>query len=190
MERSARIRNFIFAQDYNNGFDASEDYMIMPEMDLSSIENPVALEFYSFFTGSRVYSDGFLLVKVSSGEEYDQSNYNSMIIEYGGDTVEDPLFIESIPFNTTGTITGYTNDYNEECVLGMSNSPDVVYSFTPNYNMVVDVDLCSKKLFMIQKYLYMKIQQAIWQIQLMARVLAMMIIAVIIHQSYISFIAA
>ena len=70
-----------------------------------------------------------------------------MFIEYGGDTVEDPFFIESIPFNATGTITGYTNDYDEECDAGTSNSPDVVYSFTPNYNMVVDVDLCSEETF-------------------------------------------
>ena len=50
--------DFAFAQDYNNE-DASEDYLILPPQNFSSIENPVALEFYSFFTGSRVYSDGF-----------------------------------------------------------------------------------------------------------------------------------
>ena len=46
--------DFAFAQDHNNE-DASVDYMIMPEMDLSTIGEPIALEFFSFFTGSRVY---------------------------------------------------------------------------------------------------------------------------------------
>ena len=136
---------FIFSQDYSDGFDASEDYLIMPAQNLSSIGNYVALEFYSFFTGSRVYTGGSSFGKTASSNSYDQSNYNSMIIEYGGDTVEDPFFIESIPFNATGTITGFTDNYDEECGAGTSNSPDVVYSYTPGYDMVLDVNLCSEE---------------------------------------------
>ena len=46
--------DFAFAQDHYDE-DASVDYMIMPEINLFDLGEPIALEFYSFFTGSRVY---------------------------------------------------------------------------------------------------------------------------------------
>ena len=61
--------DFAFAQDHNDE-DASEDYLVMPEMNLSSIGEPIALEFFSFFTGSRVYSDSLPYGKMSSGKIY------------------------------------------------------------------------------------------------------------------------
>ena len=134
--------DFAFAQDHNNS-DASEDYLVMPEMNLSSIGQPVALEFFSFFTGSRVYSDSLPYGKFgSSNAPYNQENYPNMS-ENGGDTVEDPLFIDAIPATLTGTTIGYTDDYNEVCPHDGGEAPDVVYEFTPDQDIVVDVSMCS-----------------------------------------------
>jgi hypothetical protein len=60
----------------------------------------------------------------------------------GGDTVEDATVIASLPYSDTGTTVGYIDDYDETCPYSGSTSPDVVYSFTPNSDTTVDVDLC------------------------------------------------
>lgn len=60
----------------------------------------------------------------------------------GGDTVFDATVITGLPFSDTGTTFGYFNDYDEVCPYTGSTSPDVVYSYTPNSDAVVRVDLC------------------------------------------------
>jgi hypothetical protein len=60
----------------------------------------------------------------------------------GGDTIETAVPITGIPFNDTGTTTGYTDDYDEMCPYGGGISPDVVYQFTPVATTSVDIDLC------------------------------------------------
>jgi hypothetical protein len=50
--------------------------------------------------------------------------------------ITDPL-----PVVYTGTTAGYLNDYDEVCSY-TSTSPDVVYSYTPTGNEVVDITLC------------------------------------------------
>ena len=45
----------------------------------------------------------------------------------------------SIPYSNFGNTQGYNDDYDIICDAGASTSPDVVYSFTPDYDMVVDV---------------------------------------------------
>ena len=50
--------------------------------------------------------------------------------------------ITALPFTASGTTTGYTDDYEEACPYA-SNSPDVVYSFTPGAEIYVDASLCS-----------------------------------------------
>ena len=59
----------------------------------------------------------------------------------GGDTIEDATPIDGLPFSITGTTTGYMNDYDVECPFD-SMSPDVVYSFMPQADLEIDVDLC------------------------------------------------
>jgi hypothetical protein len=60
----------------------------------------------------------------------------------GGETVDDAFVIPALPFGDTGSTTDNIDDYDEACPYTGSLSPDVVYSFTPSENIVVDIDLC------------------------------------------------
>jgi len=62
-------------------------------------------------------------------------------VKQGGDTIFDATVIPGLPYFNTGTTVGYIHDYDEECPYD-SNSPDVVYSFTPDSDIQIDVDLC------------------------------------------------
>ena len=64
------------------------------------------------------------------------------IPKQGGDTIGDAAVIPGLPYSNTGTTAGYNNDYDEACPYTGSTSPDVVYSFTPDSDVDVDVDLC------------------------------------------------
>ena len=61
----------------------------------------------------------------------------------GGETIEDAFPIDALPFIDTGNTCDNIDDYEEVCPFS-SNSPDVVYSFTPGMDMVVHLDLCSE----------------------------------------------
>lgn len=63
------------------------------------------------------------------------------VLRQGGDTIGEAFPIGSLPFTDTGTTAGYVHDYEEQCPHE-SMSPDVVYRFTPEYDVLVDVDLC------------------------------------------------
>ncbi|SVA49021.1 uncharacterized protein METZ01_LOCUS101875, partial [marine metagenome] len=51
--------------------------------------------------------------------------------------------VDGLPYSDTGTTTGYTDDYDEACPYTGSTSPDVVYSYTPDADGIMSVDLCS-----------------------------------------------
>lgn len=59
----------------------------------------------------------------------------------GGDTIETAVVIGSLPYYTTGTTAGYSNNYDEMCPYD-SNSPDVVYQWTADFDGPVDIILC------------------------------------------------
>ena len=59
----------------------------------------------------------------------------------GGNTIGEALVIPSLPYLTSGTTSGYTNNYDEACPWS-STSPDVVYAFTPTEDLMVHIDLC------------------------------------------------
>ena len=61
----------------------------------------------------------------------------------GGDNIAGATVIPSTPFNDTGHTTGYTDDYEEGCVGFPGGSPDVVYSYSPVIDELVDVSLCN-----------------------------------------------
>jgi len=60
----------------------------------------------------------------------------------GGDTIETAVVIPELPYYTTGTTAGYTDDYDEACPYTGSTSPDVVYQWTPYYTAYVDIWTC------------------------------------------------
>ena len=73
----------------------------------------------------------------------------------GGDTIEDAYIITSLPFEDTGTTVGYGDEYFEACPYTGNSSPDVVYSYTPAVDMLVDATTCNPGTFYDTKiYVY------------------------------------
>ncbi len=70
----------------------------------------------------------------------------------GGDTLFTAFTIPALPFTTTGTTTGYNNDYDEVCPMD-SMAPDVVYRFASTMVQIIDVDLCGSD-FDTKVYIY------------------------------------
>ncbi|HOX24715.1 MAG TPA: hypothetical protein PLL30_03000 [Candidatus Krumholzibacteria bacterium] len=67
------------------------------------------------------------------------------ILRQGGDTIADAVAIE-ISATFDGTTVGYTNDYDEVCPYSGSTSPDVVYTFTPDEDFGITVDMFGSEL--------------------------------------------
>jgi hypothetical protein len=64
------------------------------------------------------------------------------LLRQGGDTVFDAMMLPGYGVvGIDGTTTGYIHDYDEVCPYAGSTSPDVVYTFEPVEDGVVDVDL-------------------------------------------------
>jgi len=64
-------------------------------------------------------------------------------VKQGGDTIGDATTIPGLPYSDSGTTDGFIDDYDEECPhTEGSTSPDVVYSFSPDSDVLVNVDLC------------------------------------------------
>ncbi len=59
-----------------------------------------------------------------------------------GDTIEECWTILSLPFAETGNTCAYIDDYDEACPYDGNWAPDVVYSYSPPYNMCVSISLC------------------------------------------------
>jgi hypothetical protein len=58
----------------------------------------------------------------------------------GGEDFSQATVIESLPFGDSGTTAGASNDYSPGC--GFSSAPDLVYRYTPDQDITIDVDLC------------------------------------------------
>jgi hypothetical protein len=71
----------------------------------------------------------------------------------GGDTIGDATSIPGLPYSNTGTTEGYLDDYDEICPYDTPGSPDVVYSFTPDSDVQIDVDLCGSS-YDTKTYIY------------------------------------
>ena len=59
----------------------------------------------------------------------------------GGDTIETAFLIRTLPFTSTGTTTGYNDDYDQSCP-NLAAAPDVVYALLSSQNQEVTIDLC------------------------------------------------
>ena len=79
--------------------------------------------------------------KPISNVPYDPAKYPSP--KQGGDNFGTALVISSLPFDDLGTTLGYLNDYDAECPYTGSTAPDVVYSYTPATNIMIDASLCN-----------------------------------------------
>ena len=95
--------------------------------------------------------------KIDNPDNYIQYNPNNHSTpRQGGDNVESAIVISQIPSTVFGTTVGYNDDYDEVCPYSSSTSPDVVYSFTPESDiMEVTIDLCGEGNFYDTKvYVY------------------------------------
>ncbi len=62
------------------------------------------------------------------------------VILEGGDTFASATVIPSLPYNDYGNTNGYLDNYSALCIP--PGAPDVVYSFTPAADAVIDISLC------------------------------------------------
>jgi len=89
----------------------------------------------------------------TAGEIIDPSTYDAALRDVGeamqgGDNIATAAVISSMPFSTTGTTDGYTDDYDEDCGgEGAQGLPDVVYKYTPQHNELVDIVTCASSYF-------------------------------------------
>ena len=61
----------------------------------------------------------------------------------GGETIATATVIPMMPYIDSGTTTGFADDYQETCTAPqIPQNPDVVYSYTPTIDELVDISLC------------------------------------------------
>ena len=60
----------------------------------------------------------------------------------GGEDCGTAFEITGIPFTDTGTTVGHANDYDAVCPDEGSTAPDVVYSYTPEADVLIGIELC------------------------------------------------
>ncbi|MCP4566101.1 MAG: hypothetical protein GY841_00830 [FCB group bacterium] len=80
----------------------------------------------------------------------DKNNSGSMAQSptQGGEDISSATVIPSMPYLDSGTTAGYADDYQEVCDNeGLLNLPDVVYSYTPLRNEVVNIVTCESSYF-------------------------------------------
>ncbi|TWT40299.1 hypothetical protein RAS1_40070 [Phycisphaerae bacterium RAS1] len=65
-------------------------------------------------------------------------------VRQGGDTCASATALAgALPITVSGTTIGYANDYDEVCPFTGSTSPDVVYSYSPTTDILVEINLCA-----------------------------------------------
>jgi hypothetical protein len=70
----------------------------------------------------------------------------------GGEDISTATPIMAMPFADTGRTNDAINDYDEACTQ-TSNSPDLVYSYTPTVSQVMDINLCGSG-YMTKMFIY------------------------------------
>jgi len=63
----------------------------------------------------------------------------------GGETIASAILIPTLPYNDSGATCDNVDDYDEVCPYSDSDSPDVVYRYTPATNQLLFVDLCESE---------------------------------------------
>jgi hypothetical protein len=72
----------------------------------------------------------------------------------GGDTCASATVIGSLPYTDSGDTSLFAlDDYNEVCPFTNTGAPDVVYSYTPAADEIIDISLCNS-LYDTKLYVY------------------------------------
>lgn len=65
----------------------------------------------------------------------------------GGDNIGTAYVIPGLPFHDSGTTSGYASDWDPICCGGCMYGPDVVYAYTPDVDVVVDINTCGTSFY-------------------------------------------
>jgi hypothetical protein len=63
----------------------------------------------------------------------------------GGETVEDAVFISTLPYTDTGATCDNEDDYDYPCPYYNPGAPDVVYGYVPAVDEYLTIDLCGSE---------------------------------------------
>ena len=86
----------------------------------------------------------FAAAGVSSSRVSHMNGPEGRVARNGGDTLEDPFVIDSLPFVDSGSTDGFVDDYDVVCPAA-SWAPDVVYEYTPELAGEIAIDLCGSE---------------------------------------------
>ncbi len=81
------------------------------------------------------------------------SGVNQPRYHVGGEDIPSAVPIPALPYHDTGNTCDFADDYDEVCPYSGSTSPDVVYSYSPDVDIFVDIDLCAS-LYDTKVYVY------------------------------------
>jgi hypothetical protein len=73
-----------------------------------------------------------------------QHSYEGVLVQEGGETCASATAISSLPYTATGYTCDNVDDYEESGVFSCpytSTSPDVVYSYTPSVDTIINIDM-------------------------------------------------
>lgn len=71
-----------------------------------------------------------------------------------GENCDSAFVIPALPYSTFGSTATFEDDYDEICPYNTLGSPDVVYSYTPSEDLVMDVTLCTDSAYDTKLYIY------------------------------------
>jgi hypothetical protein len=72
----------------------------------------------------------------------------------GGEDIGTAEAITGLPFSDAGSTANALDDYDEQCPYTGSTSPDVVYSYAPAVDEIVDITLCNGSSYDTKLYVY------------------------------------
>ncbi|MHC4784900.1 MAG: hypothetical protein ACYTE6_02940 [Planctomycetota bacterium] len=70
-----------------------------------------------------------------------------------GDHMQDPFIIAAVPFSDVGDSWSFDNWYDEQCTFH-SDSPDVVYAYTPAQDEVINISTCVNSAYDTKLFVY------------------------------------
>ena len=70
-----------------------------------------------------------------------------------GDTIENPFFIDALPYAGAGTTAGFGDWYDEACDWNAA-AAEVVYAYTPIADEIVTISLCAGSDYDTKLYVY------------------------------------
>lgn len=101
---------------------------------------------YVSLTGGHTY---YIIVDGFGGQSGDYNLEVEEIPAVSGDTCEEAVVISALPYSIAGSTVGASNNYNEVCPddVFTADAPDVVFSYTPVINEIVDISLCGSNYY-------------------------------------------